>query len=62
MLPNYRLSICPTEKGVLAVFVASYAANASSALLANTLLPLVRDVERDIMSSNLIAFIVLNPF
>jgi hypothetical protein len=59
MLPNYRLSICPTEKGVLAVFIASYAANASSALLANTLLPLVRDVGIDIMSS---AFVVLNLF
>jgi hypothetical protein len=59
MLPNYRLGICSTEKEVLAVFIASYAANASSALLANTLLPLVRDVGIDMMSS---AFVVLNLF
>ena len=43
----------------LAYFLASYAANASSASLANTLSPLVREVGIDIMSS---AFIVLNLF
>jgi len=41
-------------------FSASYdAANASSVFLANTLLPLVRDVGIDIMSS---AFVYLNLF
>jgi len=47
------------RSGFFAVFIASYTANASSALLANTLLPLVRDVGIDIMSS---ALIVLNLF
>jgi len=59
MLPNYRFSIALLKEGFFAVFTASYAASASSAFLANTLSPLVRDVGIDITSS---AFIVLNLF
>jgi len=59
MLSKNRLRITLPREGFFAVFTASYAANASSAFLANTLSPLVRDVGIDIKSS---AFVVLNLF
>jgi len=59
MLPNYRFGITAPKNRFLAYFAASYATSASSASLANTLSPLVRDVGIDIMSS---AIIVLNLF
>jgi len=53
------LSFASSSGKVLCRFFVSYAAIASSAFLANTALPLVREVGRDIMSS---AFVVLNLF
>jgi len=58
MLPNYRFGIAAPKTGSSLLYC-SYAANASSASLANTLSPLVREVGIDIMSS---ASIVLNLF
>jgi len=53
------LSFASPSRKVLCCFFVSYAAIASSACLANTALPLVREVGIDMMSS---AFVVLNLF